>query len=47
MMLYRYPILGLDIYGIGLYLTVAAAALTLWSAISYLRAAWPVLSAPN
>ncbi|MET0281620.1 MAG: CDP-diacylglycerol--glycerol-3-phosphate 3-phosphatidyltransferase [Steroidobacteraceae bacterium] len=47
MMLYRYPILGIDIYEIGLYLTVAAAALTLWSAISYLRAAWPVLSAPN
>jgi CDP-diacylglycerol--glycerol-3-phosphate 3-phosphatidyltransferase len=47
MMLYRYPILGLDVYQIGLYLTVAAAALTLWSAISYLRAAWPVLSAPH
>jgi CDP-diacylglycerol---glycerol-3-phosphate 3-phosphatidyltransferase len=46
-MLYRYPILGLDIYTIGLWLTVAAAALTLWSAVVYLRAAWPVLSAPE
>ena len=45
MMLYRHDILGLPIYQIGLYLTVAAAALTLWSMISYLKAAWPVLSA--
>jgi CDP-diacylglycerol--glycerol-3-phosphate 3-phosphatidyltransferase len=47
LMLYRYPILGIDIYHLGLYLTVAAAVLTLWSAASYLRAAWPVLSAPG
>lgn len=47
LMLYRYPILGVDIYEIGLYLTVAAAVLTMWSAISYLRAAWPVLSAAD
>jgi len=44
-MLYRLPLFGIDIYPIGLYLTVAAATLTLWSAISYLRAAWPVLKA--
>src|SRR6187401_970866 len=31
MMLYRYDILGLPIYRIGLYLTVVAAVLTLWS----------------
>jgi CDP-diacylglycerol--glycerol-3-phosphate 3-phosphatidyltransferase len=47
MMLYRNDILGLPIYEAGLYLTVAAAALTLWSMISYLRAAWPVLTAPE
>jgi CDP-diacylglycerol--glycerol-3-phosphate 3-phosphatidyltransferase len=46
-MLYRAPLLGLDIYFIGLWLIVAAAVLTLWSAISYLRAAWPVLTAPE
>ncbi len=44
-MLYRSPLFGIDVYPIGLYLTVAAAVLTLWSAISYLRAAWPVLKA--
>ena len=38
---------GLPIYEIGLYLTIAAAALTLWSMISYMRAAWPVLTAPE
>jgi CDP-diacylglycerol--glycerol-3-phosphate 3-phosphatidyltransferase len=47
MMMYRDDILGLPIYRIGLYLTVAAAVLTLWSMISYLRAAWPVLTAPD
>jgi CDP-diacylglycerol--glycerol-3-phosphate 3-phosphatidyltransferase len=44
-MLYRLPLFGLDVYTIGLYLTVAAAVLTLWSALLYLKAAWPVLSA--
>jgi CDP-diacylglycerol--glycerol-3-phosphate 3-phosphatidyltransferase len=47
MMLYRDDLFGLPVYQIGLYLTVAAAALTLWSMVSYLRAAWPVLSAPE
>ncbi len=47
MMLYRWDIFGLPIYRIGLYLTVLAAVLTLWSMISYLRAAWPVLTAPE
>jgi phosphatidylglycerophosphate synthase len=44
-MLYRNPLLGLEIYRLGLWLTVLAAALTLVSMLSYLRAAWPVLSA--
>ncbi|MDR2216269.1 MAG: CDP-diacylglycerol--glycerol-3-phosphate 3-phosphatidyltransferase [Nevskiaceae bacterium] len=47
MMLYRYPLLGLPIYRIGLWLTIAAAVLTLWSMLAYLRAAWPALTAQN
>jgi CDP-diacylglycerol--glycerol-3-phosphate 3-phosphatidyltransferase len=47
MLLYRYPLFGLDVYSIGLVLTVLAAALTLWSMVVYLRAAWPVLTAPE
>jgi CDP-diacylglycerol--glycerol-3-phosphate 3-phosphatidyltransferase len=45
MMLLRYPLLGVDIYRIGLWLTVLAAILTLWSMLGYLRAAWPTLNA--
>jgi phosphatidylglycerophosphate synthase len=33
----------LPIFEIGLVLTVVAAALTLWSAVQYMRAAWPDL----
>jgi CDP-diacylglycerol---glycerol-3-phosphate 3-phosphatidyltransferase len=45
-MLFRWnlPILpgvSLPVFEIGLVLTVAAAVLTLLSAVSYLRAAWP------
>lgn len=47
MLLYRYPLFGLDVYAIGMVLTVLAAALTLWSMVVYLRAAWPVLTAPE
>jgi len=43
LMLYRYDIMGLPIYDIGLVLSVLAAALTLWSMIAYLRSAWPTL----
>jgi CDP-diacylglycerol--glycerol-3-phosphate 3-phosphatidyltransferase len=43
MMLFREDLLGLPIYEIGLALTVAAAALTLWSMIAYLIAAGPEL----
>jgi CDP-diacylglycerol---glycerol-3-phosphate 3-phosphatidyltransferase len=38
-----WPGFSLPIFEIGLVLTVVAAALTLWSAIQYLRAAWPDL----
>lgn len=44
-MLYRNPLFGIEIYSLGLWLTVAAAVLTLVSMLEYLRAAWPVLSA--
>jgi CDP-diacylglycerol--glycerol-3-phosphate 3-phosphatidyltransferase len=45
MLLYRSDLLGLPIYRIGLWLTVVAAGLTLFSMGLYLRAAWPHLSA--
>lgn len=47
MMLYRHDILGLPIYQLGIALSVIAAALTLFSMIMYLRAAWPALSAAD
>jgi CDP-diacylglycerol--glycerol-3-phosphate 3-phosphatidyltransferase len=44
MMLFRDDLWFLPVYELGLYLLVAAAALTLWSMITYLRAAWPELN---
>jgi CDP-diacylglycerol--glycerol-3-phosphate 3-phosphatidyltransferase len=43
MMLYRWDLLGLPIYKLGVILTVLAAVLTLFSMVVYLRAAWPDL----
>ncbi len=43
-LLWRDPIAGLPLYEIGLVLLYIAAAMTLWSMIVYLRAAWPVLT---
>ena len=40
----RDPLLGLPIYTIGFVGLYAAAALTLWSMVIYLRAAWPELT---
>ena len=45
MLLFRNDVLGLPIYQLGLWLTVVAAGLTLFSMGLYLRAAWPHLSA--
>jgi CDP-diacylglycerol--glycerol-3-phosphate 3-phosphatidyltransferase len=43
-MVYQNEFLGLDIYGIGFVLLMAAAGMTIWSMIVYLRAAWPFIS---
>ena len=43
LMLWKLPFAGIDVYQIGYGLLFAAAALTLWSMVVYLRAAWPVL----
>ena len=44
-MLYREDLLTLPAYRIGEWLLYVAAALTLWSMIDYLRAAWPAMRA--
>jgi CDP-diacylglycerol--glycerol-3-phosphate 3-phosphatidyltransferase len=43
LMLYREPLLTLPVYRIGEWLVYVAAAITLWSMIDYLRAAWPAM----
>lgn len=43
LMLYREPLGGLPVYRAGEWLLYVAAALTLWSMIDYLRAAWPAM----
>jgi CDP-diacylglycerol--glycerol-3-phosphate 3-phosphatidyltransferase len=45
LMLYREPILFVPVYRIGEWLVYVAAAITLWSMIDYLRAAWPAMRA--
>lgn len=44
LLLYRDPIAGLPVQAIGFTLLYLAAALTLWSMVVYLRAAWPMLT---
>lgn len=48
MMLYRDDLLGIPVLELGVACLVTAAALTLWSMVAYLSAAWPELkkSAP-
>ena len=43
-MLYRQPLWGIPVVTIGEILLYVAAALTLWSMVVYLRAAWPSLT---
>ena len=44
MLLYHDPLLGLPILTLGMIMLYAAAILTLWSMIIYLRAAWPLMA---
>jgi phosphatidylglycerophosphate synthase len=43
LMLYRARMLSFGAYAVGEVLLYVAAALTLWSMIEYLRAAWPAM----
>ena len=43
-MVYQQSLFGINIYPIGYYLLLVAAAMTLYSMFIYLRAAWPELS---
>jgi CDP-diacylglycerol--glycerol-3-phosphate 3-phosphatidyltransferase/cardiolipin synthase len=45
LLIYERPLWGLPIYTLGFLLLYAAAILTLWSMVAYLRAAWPSLTA--
>jgi CDP-diacylglycerol--glycerol-3-phosphate 3-phosphatidyltransferase len=38
-----FPLLPLPLYELGRWLLIVAAVLTLWSAVIYLRAAWPLV----
>ena len=44
MLLYHDPLFGLPILTLGMIMLYAAAILTLWSMIIYLRAAWPLMA---
>ena len=45
LLLYKTPLWVFPTYDVGMFLLIAAAALTLWSMAVYLKAAWPLLSA--
>ena len=47
MMLFRDPLFGISMYDVGVALSVLAAALTLYSMVMYLKAAWPTLKAAD
>jgi CDP-diacylglycerol--glycerol-3-phosphate 3-phosphatidyltransferase/cardiolipin synthase len=44
LMLYRHDLFGMPVYTPGVWLTVSATLLTLYSMLVYLRAAWPYLT---
>jgi CDP-diacylglycerol--glycerol-3-phosphate 3-phosphatidyltransferase/cardiolipin synthase len=46
-MVYHNPLLGVDVYAVGFVLLVAAAFMTIWSMVFYLRAAWPFIMADH
>ncbi len=47
LLLYERPIGAFSTYTVGMALLLIAAALTLWSMLVYLRAAWPMLNPPK
>ena len=47
LMLYRHDLGPLPVYRIGTVLLYLATALTIWSMVVYLRAAWPVMTSGN
>ena len=44
LMVYKNALFGIDMYAVGFVLLVAAAVMTIWSMIIYLRAAWPFIA---
>ena len=42
-MVYQHRLFGVDVYTLGYYLVLAAAVMTLWSMVVYLRAAKPAM----
>ncbi|HVY22281.1 MAG TPA: CDP-diacylglycerol--glycerol-3-phosphate 3-phosphatidyltransferase [Steroidobacteraceae bacterium] len=43
MMLFQHDLFSMPVFEVGVICLIAAAALTLWSMLAYLRAAWPEL----
>lgn len=43
LLIYETPVVGIPVFTVGFVLLYVAAALTLWSMVLYLRAAWPSL----
>ena len=46
-MVWKKPLLGIDIYAVGFVMLVLAAFMTIWSMVVYLRAAWPFIMADD
>jgi CDP-diacylglycerol--glycerol-3-phosphate 3-phosphatidyltransferase/cardiolipin synthase len=46
-MVWKVPLLGIDIYALGFVLLLLAAVMTIWSMVVYLRAAWPFIMADH
>ncbi|MBT8108145.1 MAG: CDP-diacylglycerol--glycerol-3-phosphate 3-phosphatidyltransferase [Gammaproteobacteria bacterium] len=46
-MVWKKPLVGIDIYAVGFVMLVLAAIMTIWSMVVYLRAAWPFIMAED
>jgi len=44
-MVYQHDLFGIPIYTVGFVLLIAAAVMTIWSMVFYLKAAWPFIMA--